>query len=195
MNFEPEIFSLLICFSLQGPRPSALVIEKTLDNSRTWAPALYLATDCQKAFPGVPTTTPLTLDQTYCYTLPPTGANPYQDHTVSTNHPLWQNICFSMSSEVIILAICIIITLKNQQLTDLQCFWIFSTHFSTSIEAYSDISSEMSSPHEPHVPPENKHFGCIENKIRANSVSASPQILHIYDAACMCYFHHQYTVW
>lgn len=83
MNLEPV--SLLICFSLQGPRPSALIIERTLDNGRTWEPALYIAADCQKAFPGVPTSTPLTMDQTYCYTLPPTG-NPYQDQIVGSNH-------------------------------------------------------------------------------------------------------------
>lgn len=66
----------------KGPRPSEFVIERTLDNGRTWEPALYLATDCQTAFPGVPTTTPLRLDDVYCYTLPRTDNNPYQDHTV-----------------------------------------------------------------------------------------------------------------
>ncbi|XP_071350563.1 laminin subunit beta-3 [Trachinotus anak] len=71
-----------LVLSFKGPRPSSLVIERTLDNGRTWEPALYLATDCQRAFPGVPTSTPLTLEETYCYTLPPTGANPYQDHTI-----------------------------------------------------------------------------------------------------------------
>lgn len=71
-----------LVLSFKGPRPSAFVIEKTLDNGKTWQPALYLATDCPKAFPGVPTTTPLSLEDTYCYTLPPTGANPYQDHTI-----------------------------------------------------------------------------------------------------------------
>uniref|UniRef100_A0A3Q3N640 Laminin, beta 3 n=1 Tax=Mastacembelus armatus TaxID=205130 RepID=A0A3Q3N640_9TELE len=58
-----------LVLSFKGPRPSALVIERTLDNGRTWKPALYLATDCQKAFPGIPTVTPLSLDKTYCYTL------------------------------------------------------------------------------------------------------------------------------
>ncbi|XP_030584440.1 laminin subunit beta-3 [Archocentrus centrarchus] len=71
-----------LVLKFKGPRPSALVIEKTLDNGKTWQPALYLATDCQKAFPGVPTRAPLSLDQTYCYTLPPTGTSPYQDHTI-----------------------------------------------------------------------------------------------------------------
>ncbi|KAI9520119.1 hypothetical protein NQZ68_021838 [Dissostichus eleginoides] len=68
--------------SFKGPRPNAFVIERTLDDGRGWQPALYLATDCAKSFPGIPTATPLTLEHTYCYTLPPTGANPYQDHTI-----------------------------------------------------------------------------------------------------------------
>ncbi|AWP03505.1 putative laminin subunit beta-3 [Scophthalmus maximus] len=71
-----------LVLSFKGPRPSALVIERTLDGGRTWKPALYLATDCQRTFPGIPTTTPRTLEDTYCYTLPPTEANPYQDHTI-----------------------------------------------------------------------------------------------------------------
>ncbi|XP_078105448.1 laminin subunit beta-3 [Sander vitreus] len=78
-----------LVLSFKGPRPSSFLIERTRDNGRTWQPALYLATDCHKAFPGIPTTTPLTLDQTYCYTLPPTGANPYQDHKIQFN-PLRQ---------------------------------------------------------------------------------------------------------
>lgn len=73
---------ILLGFSLQGPRPSALVIERTLDNGKTWQPTLYMATDCQRAFPSIPTRVPLAMDQTYCYTLPPTDTNPYKDHTV-----------------------------------------------------------------------------------------------------------------
>uniref|UniRef100_A0A3P8UB62 Laminin N-terminal domain-containing protein n=1 Tax=Amphiprion percula TaxID=161767 RepID=A0A3P8UB62_AMPPE len=75
-----QLDNLMLMF--KGPRPSALVIERTLDDGRTWQPALYMATDCEQAFPGVPTRTPLALDQIYCYTLPPTGTNPYQDHTI-----------------------------------------------------------------------------------------------------------------
>lgn len=71
-----------LVLNFKGPRPSAFVIEKTLDNGKTWQPALYLATDCESSFPGVPTDTPLTLDETYCFTLPPTGAHPYQDHII-----------------------------------------------------------------------------------------------------------------
>ncbi|KAI4827778.1 hypothetical protein KUCAC02_031149 [Chaenocephalus aceratus] len=68
--------------SFKGPRPNAFVIERTLDDGRGWQPALYLATDCATSFPGIPTATPLTLEHTYCYTLPPTGSSPYQDHTI-----------------------------------------------------------------------------------------------------------------
>ncbi|XP_037620786.1 laminin subunit beta-3-like isoform X1 [Sebastes umbrosus] len=71
-----------VVLSFKGPRPSAFVIERTLDDGTTWQPAFYLAKDCEKAFPGIPTRTPLRLDQSYCYTLPPTGVNPYQDHII-----------------------------------------------------------------------------------------------------------------
>ncbi|XP_054641853.1 laminin subunit beta-3-like [Dunckerocampus dactyliophorus] len=71
-----------LVLSFKGPRPNAMVFEKTNDNGRTWQPVLYLATDCQSSFPGVSTATPVTLDQTYCHSLPPTGANPYQEHTI-----------------------------------------------------------------------------------------------------------------
>ncbi|KAM6927923.1 laminin subunit beta-3 [Xenentodon cancila] len=69
-----------LVLSFKGPRPSALVIERTLDNGRTWQPALYLAADCESAFPGVPTATPLSLDQTYCHTL--TSIDPSRDQTI-----------------------------------------------------------------------------------------------------------------
>nr|XP_020504058.1 laminin subunit beta-3 [Labrus bergylta] len=71
-----------LVLSFKGPRPSALVIERTQDKGKTWQPTLFLAKDCQKSFPGIPTATPVDLDQTYCYTLPPTEHNPYQDHTI-----------------------------------------------------------------------------------------------------------------
>ncbi|KAK2914589.1 laminin subunit beta-3 [Channa argus] len=71
-----------LTLSFKGPRPNAFVLERTLDNGRTWEPALYLATDCEKAFPGVSTRTPLSMDEIYCTTLPSLGANPYQDHTI-----------------------------------------------------------------------------------------------------------------
>ncbi|XP_051931035.1 laminin subunit beta-3 [Hippocampus zosterae] len=71
-----------LILKFKGPRPSALVIEKSLDNGRTWQPAFYLATDCQKSFPGISTASPVTEEQKYCFALPPTETNPYQDHTI-----------------------------------------------------------------------------------------------------------------
>ncbi|XP_041639708.1 laminin subunit beta-3-like isoform X2 [Cheilinus undulatus] len=71
-----------LVLSFKGPRPGAFVIEKTLDKGRTWQPVLYLAENCQKSFPQVSTALPVDLDQTYCHTLPPTGNDPYQNHTV-----------------------------------------------------------------------------------------------------------------
>ncbi|XP_053171447.1 laminin subunit beta-3 [Scomber japonicus] len=70
-----------LVLNFKGPRPSALIIERTQDNGRTWEPAIYMAADCQKSFSGVSTSTPLTLEQTYCYTLPPTG-HPYQEQII-----------------------------------------------------------------------------------------------------------------
>lgn len=75
-----QLDSLVLDF--KGPRPQALVIERSLDNGRTWQPYLYMATHCPSAFPEVPTRTPLTLDDIYCYTLPPVGSDPYQDHQI-----------------------------------------------------------------------------------------------------------------
>ncbi|CAF94661.1 unnamed protein product, partial [Tetraodon nigroviridis] len=78
-----------LALNFKGPRPSNFVIERSLDNGSTWKPALYLATDCQKAFPGVQTTEPLRLDEPHCFTLPPTGSDPYKDQMVQFN-PLRQ---------------------------------------------------------------------------------------------------------
>ncbi|XP_037106771.1 laminin subunit beta-3 [Syngnathus acus] len=71
-----------LVLDFKGPRPNALVVEKSMDNGRTWQPAIYFAADCQRSFPGVPTATPVTEYRAYCYTLPPTGGNPYQDHKI-----------------------------------------------------------------------------------------------------------------
>ncbi|TKS70569.1 Laminin subunit beta-3 [Collichthys lucidus] len=93
VNLEFDLGNLFqldnLVLDFKAPLPSNFIIERTLDNGRTWHPALYLATDCQKAFPGVPTRTPLSLEDTYCYTLPPTGANPYQDYRIEFS-PLHQ---------------------------------------------------------------------------------------------------------
>uniref|UniRef100_A0A3P8XNR7 Laminin subunit beta 3 n=1 Tax=Esox lucius TaxID=8010 RepID=A0A3P8XNR7_ESOLU len=76
-----QLDTLLLTF--KGPRPNALVVERTVDNGKTWKPAIYMASDCRSAFPGVGVTTPRSLDETYCLTMPPPPANPYQDHMVS----------------------------------------------------------------------------------------------------------------
>ncbi|XP_036804074.1 laminin subunit beta-3 isoform X1 [Oncorhynchus mykiss] len=78
-----------IILTFKGPRPSALVVERTLDNGQTWQPSLYMASDCRSAFPGIAMTMPRSLDQTYCYTLPPVPANSYQDQTIQFS-PLGQ---------------------------------------------------------------------------------------------------------
>ncbi|XP_074523144.1 laminin subunit beta-3 isoform X2 [Halichoeres trimaculatus] len=75
-----QLDNLVLTF--KGPRPSAFVIEKTLDKGKTWQPALHLATDCRRSFPGIPTASPVDLDHTYCYTLPSTDEEPYRDHTI-----------------------------------------------------------------------------------------------------------------
>ncbi|KAJ7999470.1 hypothetical protein DPEC_G00194760 [Dallia pectoralis] len=75
-----QLDTLLLTF--KGPRPNALAVERTLDNGKTWRPAVYMATDCSTAFPGVAVTTPRSLDDTYCRTMPPPPANPYQEQTI-----------------------------------------------------------------------------------------------------------------
>ncbi|XP_049327763.1 laminin subunit beta-3 [Astyanax mexicanus] len=72
-----------VMLSFKGPRPDALVIERTKDFGRTWQPALYMAANCASAFPRVSTATPNNLGHTYCYTLPPTSNNPYQDQLIN----------------------------------------------------------------------------------------------------------------
>ncbi|KAM4740269.1 laminin subunit beta-3 [Anableps anableps] len=79
-----------LVLSFKSPRPSALLIERTLDNGRTWQPTLYLAKNCEEAFPGIQSTTPLSLEQTYCHTLQP-HVNPYQEETIEFS-PLRQYI-------------------------------------------------------------------------------------------------------
>ncbi|XP_072522628.1 laminin subunit beta-3 [Salminus brasiliensis] len=78
-----------VMLSFKGPRPDALVIERTKDFGRTWQPALYMATNCASAFPRVSMASPRNLDNTYCYTLPTTSPNPYQDQRIYF-HPLHQ---------------------------------------------------------------------------------------------------------
>uniref|UniRef100_A0A4W4FK74 Laminin, beta 3 n=1 Tax=Electrophorus electricus TaxID=8005 RepID=A0A4W4FK74_ELEEL len=54
-----QLFQLdTLLLSFKGPRPSALLIERTADFGRTWQPALYMAIDCPSAYPKVAMTMP-----------------------------------------------------------------------------------------------------------------------------------------
>ncbi|KAJ8360670.1 hypothetical protein SKAU_G00171950 [Synaphobranchus kaupii] len=77
-NFELDT----LVMKFKGPRPDALVIERSSDFGRTWKPALYMATDCNSAFPSISTSPPKELERTYCYPLPPITANHYADQTI-----------------------------------------------------------------------------------------------------------------
>ncbi|XP_046730465.1 laminin subunit beta-3 isoform X1 [Silurus meridionalis] len=81
-----HIDNLLLYF--KGPRPDALVIERTSDWGRTWAPVLYMATECESSFPHILTMS-ADLDTPHCYTLPSNTNNPYQDQRVYF-HPMLQ---------------------------------------------------------------------------------------------------------
>ncbi|KAK2821103.1 hypothetical protein Q7C36_020446 [Tachysurus vachellii] len=81
-----HIDNLLLYF--KGPRPDALVIERSSDFGRSWTPVIYMATDCESTFPHVLTTTS-DLDNPHCYTLPSNANNPFQDQRVYF-HPLLQ---------------------------------------------------------------------------------------------------------
>ncbi|TRY91917.1 hypothetical protein DNTS_029635, partial [Danionella cerebrum] len=71
-----------LVLSFKGPRPDALVIERSRDFGHTWRPVLYMATDCTSTFPQISTRFPLSLDETYCYTLPINAGDPYRDQKV-----------------------------------------------------------------------------------------------------------------
>uniref|UniRef100_A0A8C1W035 Uncharacterized protein n=1 Tax=Cyprinus carpio TaxID=7962 RepID=A0A8C1W035_CYPCA len=42
-----------VSFSFKGPRPDALIVERTRDFGRSWQPVLYMATDCPSTFPQI----------------------------------------------------------------------------------------------------------------------------------------------
>ncbi|XP_048037879.1 laminin subunit beta-3 [Megalobrama amblycephala] len=71
-----------VLLSFKGPRPDALIIERSKDFGRSWQPVLYMATDCPSTFPQVGTSFPRSLQDTYCYTLPSTADDPYRDQKV-----------------------------------------------------------------------------------------------------------------
>ncbi|XP_051979459.1 laminin subunit beta-3 [Xyrauchen texanus] len=80
MNGIYHLDTLVLNF--KGPRPDALIIERSKDFGRTWQPVLYMATDCPSTFPQVGTSFPHTFEDTYCYTLPPTVGDTYRDQKV-----------------------------------------------------------------------------------------------------------------
>ncbi|XP_054879283.1 laminin subunit beta-3-like isoform X2 [Poeciliopsis prolifica] len=94
LNNMFQLDNLMLTF--KGPRPNALLIERTLDNGRTWQPALYLAKNCEEAFPGIQTTSPISLEQTYCHPLQP-HADPYQEETIEFS-PLRQYLFAPVSN-------------------------------------------------------------------------------------------------
>ncbi|KAF4097130.1 laminin subunit beta-3 [Onychostoma macrolepis] len=78
-----------VLFSFKGPRPDALIVERTRDFGRTWQPVLYMATNCPSTFPQMSTSFPRSLEETYCYTLPSTADDPYRDQKINF-YPLRQ---------------------------------------------------------------------------------------------------------
>ncbi|XP_062402110.1 laminin subunit beta-3 isoform X2 [Sardina pilchardus] len=91
----PHMFQLdNLVMNFKGPRPDALVIERTTDGGLTWQPARYMATDCrifpQAIQPRGPRPNPgPALGEASCYTLSPPPANPYVDQKIYFN-PLRQ---------------------------------------------------------------------------------------------------------
>ncbi|KAG7477647.1 hypothetical protein MATL_G00071830 [Megalops atlanticus] len=75
-----QLDTLVVTF--KGPRPTALVIERSTDFGHTWEPALYMASDCRSTFPHARTSLPQNLEGTYCHPLPPITTNPYLDQTI-----------------------------------------------------------------------------------------------------------------
>ncbi|KAJ8412103.1 hypothetical protein AAFF_G00143700 [Aldrovandia affinis] len=71
-----------LVLKFKGPRPNALVIERSTDFGHTWNPALYMASDCRLTFPSISTSLPQDLENTYCYPLPLVSSNNYLDQTV-----------------------------------------------------------------------------------------------------------------
>lgn len=84
--FDTNLPMLLLV--TQGPRPDALVIERTTDGGRTWQPARYMATNCRSSFPqsltprGPRPNPGPALGEASCYTLAPLTSNAYKDQKV-----------------------------------------------------------------------------------------------------------------
>nr|XP_015198236.1 PREDICTED: laminin subunit beta-3 [Lepisosteus oculatus]XP_015198237.1 PREDICTED: laminin subunit beta-3 [Lepisosteus oculatus] len=85
LQFDTDSKFLLhnLVLDFKGPRPEALVVERSLDFGRTWQPFLYLASDCRTSFPQISTSPPRSLQDVQCHTMPPLPPNSsYQDQTV-----------------------------------------------------------------------------------------------------------------
>ncbi|XP_073700504.1 laminin subunit beta-3 [Garra rufa] len=87
-----------VLLSFKGPRPDALIIERSRDFGRTWQPVLYMATDCPSTFPQVDTSFPRNFEETYCYTLPSTADDPYKDQKIHF-YPLRQFADINLPNE------------------------------------------------------------------------------------------------
>ncbi|KAL2090507.1 hypothetical protein ACEWY4_012770 [Coilia grayii] len=75
-----QLDNLIMTF--KGPRPDALVIERTEDGGHTWKPARYMATNCHSIFPQAITHSPQDLEDISCYALSPPPSNGYLDQTI-----------------------------------------------------------------------------------------------------------------
>ncbi|KAL1251926.1 hypothetical protein QQF64_019722 [Cirrhinus molitorella] len=87
-----------VLLSFKGPRPDALIVERSRDFGRSWQPVLYMATDCPSIFPQVGTSFPRTFEETYCYTLPSTADDPYRDQKIHF-YPLRQFADINLPNE------------------------------------------------------------------------------------------------
>ncbi|RXM94577.1 Laminin subunit beta-3 [Acipenser ruthenus] len=78
-----QLSDLILDF--KGPRPEAMVIERSTDFGKTWKPFQYMASDCHASFPHISTSAPQSLQDPHCQTLPPTDSRLYLDQRVQFN--------------------------------------------------------------------------------------------------------------
>ncbi|MGH0179179.1 UNVERIFIED_CONTAM: hypothetical protein FKN15_017213 [Acipenser sinensis] len=78
-----QLSDLILDF--KGPRPEAMVIERSTDFGQTWKPFQYMASDCHASFPHISTSAPQSLQDPHCQTLPPTDSRLYLDQRVQFN--------------------------------------------------------------------------------------------------------------
>lgn len=65
-DLEAEFAFTHIIMTFKTFRPAAMIIEKSADFGRTWKTYGYLAYDCAKLFPDIPTEFPRNLGELYC---------------------------------------------------------------------------------------------------------------------------------